>query len=346
MAWYHAPAPLIPKTQRHLPRCRLPIWWNPNVWYEEFFKSIHRQITLGENMSYLTHWGRVTHICVSKLTIIGSDNGLSPERRQAIIWTNAGILLIGPLGTNFSEIWIDIQTFSLKKIRLKMSSAKCCSFRCKCRVYWWLTFVHNDQVKILNSKITSLSDHWKPDLAPTITKWTCQGLLTRYVKLWVAHAPGMSGTFSPPPRVSDPDIHHGTCVTHVRWCMPGSPTSGFVEVGDGEKVPGILGACTTRNFYVFGKRPIKRTGLIFTAQRLCQCQSMTTYSHVIYSREVPCACVSLGVLQTDLMYITEFLAGNLVACAHNCHSKSICWYRYNSLKMYLPANIFLFITST
>ena len=76
----------------------------------------------------LTHWGRVTHICVGNLTIIGSDNGLSPERRQAIIWTNAGILLIGPLGTNFSEILIEIQTFSLKKIRLKMLSAKC-SFR-------------------------------------------------------------------------------------------------------------------------------------------------------------------------------------------------------------------------
>ena len=44
----------------------------------------------------LTHWGRVTHICVSKLTIIGSDNGLSPVRRQAIIWTYAGILLIRP----------------------------------------------------------------------------------------------------------------------------------------------------------------------------------------------------------------------------------------------------------
>ena len=56
----------------------------------------------------LTHWGRVTHICVSKLTIIGSDNGLSPGRRQAIIWINAGILLIGPVGTNFSEILIEI----------------------------------------------------------------------------------------------------------------------------------------------------------------------------------------------------------------------------------------------
>ena len=75
-------------------------------------------------MVQLTHWGRVTHICDNKLTIIGSDNGLSPDRRQAIIWTNAGILLIGPLKTNFSEILIEILTFSFKKIRLKVSPAK------------------------------------------------------------------------------------------------------------------------------------------------------------------------------------------------------------------------------
>ena len=50
----------------------------------------------------LTYWGQVKHICVGKLIIIGSDNSLSPSRRQAIIWTNAGILLIRPLGTNFS----------------------------------------------------------------------------------------------------------------------------------------------------------------------------------------------------------------------------------------------------
>ena len=73
---------------------------------------------------YLTHWGRVTHICVGKLTIIGSDNGLSPAPRQAIIWTNAWIWLIGPLGTNFSEILIGIQTFSFTKTHLKMASAK------------------------------------------------------------------------------------------------------------------------------------------------------------------------------------------------------------------------------
>ena len=72
----------------------------------------------------LTHWGWVTHICVSKLTIIGSHNGLSPGRRQAIIWTNAGILLIRPLGTNFNEMLIKIHTFSVKKMHLKMSSVK------------------------------------------------------------------------------------------------------------------------------------------------------------------------------------------------------------------------------
>ena len=68
----------------------------------------------------LTHWGRVTHVCVGKLTIIGLDNG----RRQAIIWTNAGIFLFGPLGSYLCEIVIEIDTFSLKKMHLKLSSAE------------------------------------------------------------------------------------------------------------------------------------------------------------------------------------------------------------------------------
>ena len=72
----------------------------------------------------LTHWSRVTHLCVGNLTTVGSDNGLSPGRRQAIIWTNARILLIGFLWTNFSQILIEFPTFSFKKMRLKVSSAK------------------------------------------------------------------------------------------------------------------------------------------------------------------------------------------------------------------------------
>ena len=71
---------------------------------------------------YLTHWGWVTHICVSNQTIIGSDNGLLPVRRQVISWTSADILSIEPLGTNCSESLIGIQTFSFKKMHLKMPS--------------------------------------------------------------------------------------------------------------------------------------------------------------------------------------------------------------------------------
>ena len=66
----------------------------------------------------------MTHICVSKLTIIVPDNGLSPDRRQAIIWTNAEILLIWTSGTNFSEILSEIHIFSFKKMHLKISCAK------------------------------------------------------------------------------------------------------------------------------------------------------------------------------------------------------------------------------
>ena len=110
----------------------------------------------------LTHWGRVTHVCVSNLTIIGSDNGLPPGRRQAIIWTNAKMLLIGPLGTNFSEILIWMHRFSFKKIHLKLSSAKrqpfclglnvltkqtpsygCTNPHCKFKKVWWPSQFYN-----------------------------------------------------------------------------------------------------------------------------------------------------------------------------------------------------------
>ena len=92
----------------------------------------------------LTHWGRVTHICVSKLSIIGSDNGLSPDRLQAIIWTNAGILLIGPLGTNFSDILIEFLAFWFKKMRLNVSSAKWRPFCLGLNVLRWIG-LYNDR---------------------------------------------------------------------------------------------------------------------------------------------------------------------------------------------------------
>ena len=92
------------------------MWLILEIWWQSSFSIIEKRNPM------LNHGGRVTHICVSKVTIIGSDNGLWPGRRQAIIWTNAGILLIGPLGTKLREILSEIYIFSLKKMHLKMSS--------------------------------------------------------------------------------------------------------------------------------------------------------------------------------------------------------------------------------
>ena len=72
----------------------------------------------------LPHWGRATHIHVGNIIIISLDNGLSPVRRQAFIWINAGILLMESLGINISEILVDILVISFKKMRLKMWYAK------------------------------------------------------------------------------------------------------------------------------------------------------------------------------------------------------------------------------
>ena len=94
----------------------LMVWWKRNV------TAVHWQ--WNHSSFALTHWGWVTHICIRNITIIGSDNGLSPGRHQAIIWTNAGILLIRHMETNCSEISIEIYISLFKKMHLKMSSGK------------------------------------------------------------------------------------------------------------------------------------------------------------------------------------------------------------------------------
>ena len=78
----------------------------------------------------------------------------------------------------------------------------------------------------------------------------------RYVKLRVAHAPGMPGTFSPPPRLGDPDMYHGTCVTHEPWCVPGSLTSGFLWIWWRGKRSRHSRRMRKPQFNVSGKRPI------------------------------------------------------------------------------------------
>ena len=109
----------------------------------------------------------MTHICVSDLTSIGSDDGLSPGRRQAIIRTNAGLLLIGPLGTNFSDILIEILIFSFKKMHLKVSSAKRRPFCLGLNVLTYCTNVMDQSVRddyLLSVDFTGIKACFEKDI--------------------------------------------------------------------------------------------------------------------------------------------------------------------------------------
>ena len=92
-------------------------------------REVEREMVIGLRLViptiHLIHWGRVTHICVSKLTNIASDNGLSPGRHQAIILNNDGILLIWPLGTSFSEMLIEIHSYVVWKMTAILSRPQC-----------------------------------------------------------------------------------------------------------------------------------------------------------------------------------------------------------------------------
>ena len=80
----------------------------------------------------------------------------------------------------------------------------------------------------INMKYADKKGRHSPTTNQQRAVFVVHGPLVRCVKLRVAHAPGMLGTFSPPPWVSDPDMYHDTCVTHVPWCIPGSLASGFL----------------------------------------------------------------------------------------------------------------------
>ena len=119
-----------------------PSWIN--LWWPGVTNMCHgKQISFPWGWIYslkihlcsLTHWGWVMHICISKPTIIGSDNGLSPFRCQAITWTNDDLLSIGLWGTKFKEIFIKIKPFSLKNCISKCHLPK---LRPSCRGLIWV----------------------------------------------------------------------------------------------------------------------------------------------------------------------------------------------------------------
>ena len=146
--WAFSLSGIVPQIHRNIKEFWLYI---QNTYPDDIMSKLLVEIDTGLR---LTHWGRVTHICISKVPAIGSDNGLSPGRRQAIIWTNAGILLIGSLWTNFSEILIKIRTFSFKKMCFKVSCAKwrpCCLglnvFKCS----YFSLILHSSLLDTVNS---------------------------------------------------------------------------------------------------------------------------------------------------------------------------------------------------
>ena len=91
---------------------------------------------------------------------------------------------------------------------------------------WSIQFYFFDTFYLQASKLCGSYDPLC-DVVPSMVTWaSCQ-----IRKIMDCACAGRPGTFSRPPLVSDPDMHHGTCVAHVPWRMPGSQTSGFCILG-------------------------------------------------------------------------------------------------------------------
>ena len=134
----------------------------------QWVNQIYIYTYAGLTLDALTHWGRATHICISKLIIIGSNDG-SPRQHQAIIWTNADLLSIGPLGTNFSEIRIKIQNFLFMKMNLKMSSAR---WRPSCRGNALTHCLPKVPYDIIEHDQPCLRQWFSPDIAKPLCQTT------------------------------------------------------------------------------------------------------------------------------------------------------------------------------
>ena len=116
--------------------------------------------------------------------------------------------------------------------------------------------MHLPLERACSKSIVFILNHLPPIESYLESLKNCNGPLTRYVKLRVENAPGMPGTFSPPPTskkplISDPSMHHDMCVTYVPWHVSGSLTH-----GGGENVPDIPFACATRNFTYLARGPL------------------------------------------------------------------------------------------
>ena len=189
----------------------------------------------------------------------------------------------------------------------------------------WLTdWQLGNQKFTLHEKPPHIYDH--PEKWPYQRGSTLHGPLTRYVKFRVAHAPGISWTFSPPPRVSDPVMHYGTCVTHVPLCMPGSLTRGFLWSRWRGKRSRHSRRMRNPQFYVSGKRPMMK-GLSWTGDyRDCVCNPLID-SWVCSSR------YRRSTMATASSWKRQGIAASTQPACCNRHSSMYTWRPYSILHL-------------
>ena len=119
---------------------------------------------------------------------------------------------------------------------------------------------HVSPFGIISSGLQRCIINHKRRLKEKHVEFSCQHYVFRWTscqirKIAGCTCAGNAGNFFPPPRVSDPIPHQGTCVTHMPWCMPGSLTSGFLWSRWRGEYPGIPGACAIRNFTYLVRDP-------------------------------------------------------------------------------------------
>ena len=173
-------------------------------------------LPLVQTISLLTHWGQMTHICISKSTIIGSDNGLLPGWRQAIIGTNAGILLIGPYGTNFSEIFnqnsnIFIHENEFESVVCKMAAILSPPLCVKILIYQWFSIPEPSVYSYFNILYIRIPLHLQPWRWNVIMIPTLSWLLVAQDNLWYHLWQSCHYDYQFPVRVTNHDTFSMRC---------------------------------------------------------------------------------------------------------------------------------------
>ena len=120
----------------------------------------------------------------------------------------------------------------------------------------------------------------------------------------------MPGTFSPPPRVNDPNMHHGMYVTHVPWCLSGSLISGFLRSRWQGKRSRHSQHMRNPKFYVSGKRPIAIVNFVAVIVKI-----LTKFLPTLW----PCKSVSIIVMQnyTHSWWILHTQRYNITRYTHS-----------------------------